>query len=108
MAPVVPDVGDDAIAVLAHPLLLGDPGTNAKAMPQKLAVLIGSFRDAGNRLAGNDQDMSRSLGIVVAKGQHLVVLENDVRGNFTGENLRKDSFSHGRDYGPLWIPKILD
>ena len=96
LASVVPDVGDDAIAVLAHALTLGDLGADTEAMPQELAVLVGSSRNAGNGLSGNDQDMSRGLGIVVAKGQHLVVLENDVRGNFTRENLGKDGFGHGR------------
>ena len=77
-------------------------------MAQHLMILRLGLGNSRDWFLGDDEYVCGRLRVDVIEGQHQVVFINDVRWNFTGENLRKDCFSHGRDYEPLWISKLLD
>ena len=89
-------VEDEAVAAFFQAEFLRDFGGFEQQMAEGLMIFGAGFGEARNRFPGNDQNMRRRLRIDVAEGDDLVVLEDDVRRNFAGDDFFKESFAHGR------------
>jgi len=59
-------------------------------MPEQLCVLISSLSDIDNGLSWDDQEVGRRLRIDVSKGDAVLILIDNVRGDFTRNNLLKE------------------
>ena len=58
-------------------------------------VFGGGLVETWNGFARDDQNVGWRGGADVAKGEDLVILVNDVSGNFTVSNLLKQRLAHG-------------
>ncbi len=63
-------------------------------LAEQQGVVGRGIEQVGERLFRDDQHMRRRLRGDVAEGQHLVVFIDDVGGNFAGDDLGENGFSH--------------
>ena len=81
-------IDDEPIPVL-NAQFLGEFGGDDMQMAEERDVLFFEIGVSWDHLPGDDEHMSRRLGIDVSKSQALIVFINDVRRNFLVYNLRK-------------------
>ena len=79
-------VHNNAITI-AQTLVAGDLRCCPKQVPEKGALALIGFDKGRNVLAGNDQDVYRSLGVDVGKGVGQRILEEGCGRNLTFDNL---------------------
>jgi hypothetical protein len=87
---VLTRIHDNAIAI-AEPLLASNLRRSPKQVTEKRALALIGFDHGRNVLAGNDQNMHRSLGVEVGKGVSQRILEYRRRGNGTFDNLAEEA-----------------
>ena len=86
-----------AFAVVGHQpvifqsLLASHLARDPEQVSEELLITRVHSRDIGARLARDDQDMGRGLGLNVPEGERLFVLVDDVGGNFLVDDLLKNS-----------------
>ena len=66
---------------------LGDLPGGEKQMPEEFRVRRTGFRHARDQPLGDHEDMDRCLGRNIAEREAAIVLENDVCGDFTCNDL---------------------
>src|SRR5262249_37174349 len=72
-------------------------------MADQLAVLLRQLIVRRNHLFRNDDDVNRGLRVDVVKGQAALVLVNDLRRDFSLDDLQKDVVGHhGRE-----LPRVV-
>lgn len=81
------------IAAFLQSHFFGDFSSFEQEMPEQLLVATCRFRNARNGLLWHDEDVSRSLGRNVAKGQDKVVLVHNLRRDLARDDLFKQG--HG-------------
>ena len=62
-------------------------------MAEQGAVLGSGVLHAGDDFLGYDEDVRRGLGLDVAEGQTVVVLIDDVGGNFAANDFAENGFT---------------
>ena len=78
-------VNDEAVACGSYVFAAGDVSGGEEEVAEEALIIGLSGSDAGNVFFGNDEDVDRGLGGDVAKGETLVVFEDDVGGDFAGD-----------------------
>ena len=86
-AAVTAIVDDQPIAGVFQPRFLSDLGSFQEEMTEEGGVLGARFRDPGDGLFWNNQQVGGGLGGDIPKSQYPFVLVNDVRGDLTVDNL---------------------
>lgn len=107
--PTVFSIVDDqpeSFVLLIHAEVRCDLSGSEKEMPEQVAVSAFGFTDAGKGLLRDDENMRRCLGGNVVKGEAKLVFMDDVRGNFPGNDLLKQSHVRTRSASPL--PEVPD
>jgi len=88
-------VDDDPVAV-GQPHLRCYPFGGQHQVSQQGMILGFGVRQLGDRLFGDDQNMHRSLGMDIPKGDRQIVFVNNIRWNFLADNFAKNGFAHTR------------
>ena len=95
LPPVGTGVDDQAVARCGEALLFGDLAGFEQQVAEQGAVLGSGVLHAGDDFLGDDEDVRRGLGLDVAESQTIVVLIDDVGGNFAADDFAKNSlFAH--------------
>ncbi len=94
---VRPIIEDQPEAGLAEPELARYFAGLEQQMPEDLVVLGFGIRDARNGSFRNHQHMHGCLRLDIAEGKHLVVLIDNRRWNFPGDNLLEQGLAHGQE-----------
>jgi hypothetical protein len=79
-------VDDEAIAGGGYIFATGDVGSGEQEVAEEALIIGLGSSDAGDSFFGNDEDVNRGLRGNVAEGEALVVFEDDVGGNFAGND----------------------
>jgi hypothetical protein len=87
---------DDATITLFQKLQLGSDGfcgaKKGRKNPHGLRLKI---IQGGIMLLGNEQDMNRGLRVDIPEGDHFVVLEEQVAGDFSFYDFAEEAVGHG-------------
>ena len=79
-------VDDESVACGSYVFAAGYVGGGEEKVAEE-AVIIGlGSSDTGDGFFGNDKNVDRGLRRNVAEGEALVVFENDVSGDFAGDD----------------------
>jgi hypothetical protein len=89
LAGVRPDVDDHAKAALGDAMLARKLRRDSKDLPDQRAVVRVDIEDTNDMLAGNNQKMYRRSWPDVFKDHHGIVLIDDIRRNFSLDNVAK-------------------
>jgi hypothetical protein len=90
-------VEDQAIAGFVQAQLGCHRGGFQQQMTQDGLILRLGSGDSGDGFLGYDENMHRRLRVKVTKGKHLVILENNVRRQFTRDELFEQRLVHTRN-----------
>lgn len=88
-------INDEPVTGSLDPHQLSDMRGFGKQMAQQSRILGARFRNTRNHPLGDDQHMHGRLGIYIVKSQHLIVFVNDMRRNFTCDDLFENRLAHG-------------
>ena len=75
-------VDQQPISAFGNAFLLGNYRGNGKHMADQLLIFGRNIIDRGDFLVGDNENVGGGLGFDVAKSSHLVVLVDNVAGNF--------------------------
>jgi hypothetical protein len=98
LSPIAAGVDDGAIAV-GESELLGDRLHFNHQVPHEGMIGGGDFRQAGNGLFGDQEDMGGGLGVDVPEGKAQIIFINNVSGDFPADDLGKQGVAHGERRG---------
>lgn len=98
-ASIFPVIDDQAITSLLKTDQRGDFGCFEQQVSEHGLILAGGFRDARQRLAGDDEDVDGGLWLDVAEGHHDIVFVDDAGRDFAVTDLLEDGFAHGGTWG---------
>ena len=88
-------VDDDAEAVFGESFAMGNASGDLQKVAEEGGVFAGGEGDAGDGLAGDDEEVDGGLRGDVAEGDALVVFMDDVGGNLPGADFFKEGgFRH--------------
>ena len=93
-ARIWPVVEDEPETIFGKAKLFRDLGSLDEKMTQHLVIIRMRFGKARDRFLGNNQDVNGRLRFHVMKRNHLLVLINDLRGNFARDDFFKKGFAH--------------
>ena len=79
-------VDDESVACGGYVFAAGDVGGGKEEVAEEALIIGLGGSDAGDGFFRNDEDMNRGLRRDVAEGEALVVFENDVSGDFAGDD----------------------
>lgn len=79
-------VDDEAVACGSYVFAAGDLGGCKEKVAEEALIIGLRGSDAGDGFFGDDEDVDRGLRGDVAKGEALVVFEDDVGGDFAGDD----------------------
>lgn len=98
---VRPGINHDAVTPLRQSFRFGDACRNLEEPSQNCGIDSSCGVKTRHVLPRYDQDMNRRLRLYVSKGDGLIVLGNDVRGQFATPNSAKETVGHISVYGPV-------
>jgi hypothetical protein len=84
-------IDDGAIAALGKSLLVSDARRHTQEMAEQRFVPLRSFVERFHVVARDDEHMHGRLRVDVTKSQATLVLVNDVSGNFSRNDLTKET-----------------
>jgi len=84
-------VGHQAITALIDLLLHRQLSGKQVQVTDQVAILSMDLVHRRNMFIGHDQDVNRSLGIVIPKGSQAVVLVEDIGGDIFGNDPAEDA-----------------
>jgi len=102
---VSPVVDHQPVAALGDALFAGNLGCDNEHTPQRRFVFRGRVVDGGDGLIGDDQDVNGRLGVDVSESRHLVILVNDVGGDFAFDDFAENGFV-GHNISPCCVLRI--
>lgn len=82
-------VDDESIPAFIQPKLLSDVTRGEKYLSEQTGVFGLYFMNAGDVLLGDDQGMGRSHRANVPKRDHVIVLEDDLSGDLSRDDVAK-------------------
>jgi len=88
-------IDDEAIPSLLKADQRGYLGGFEQQVSEHGLILAGGFRDARQRLAGDDEDVDGGLWLDVAEGHHEIVFVDDAGRDFAVTDLLEDGLAHG-------------
>ena len=94
-------VGDEAEAPILESLLPGDLDSRSLELPQQKRLILTCVQQRRYVLSGNNQDMCRSLGVYVVKGDQFVVLIDNLGRNLAACDLAEEAVAHTRPSSAL-------
>jgi hypothetical protein len=87
-------VDHHAVALWKQSGILGDLSPGKEQLTERTLVALRRVMDSGQVLPRNDEYVGRRLGIYVLERENVVVLEDDLRGDFLFDDLAEKA--HGR------------
>jgi hypothetical protein len=89
-------VDDEAVAGGGDVFAAGDVRGGEEEVAEKALVIGLGGSNAGDGFFGDEEDVDWCLGRDIAKGEALIVLENDVGGDFAGDDFFKEGHASWR------------
>jgi hypothetical protein len=92
LSAIIARIGDNTVTAFLKPFELCDRANRGKHLSEY--VLGNLIADMGVVFFGYDERMNRQLRVYVLKRDDIIVLINDVRGDFMGSYLAKQAIRH--------------
>ena len=82
LAAVLPNIGNDTVAVFVYAEVLAQPGDDRKHMAKQRRVRLAQCGRRSDMPLGDNEEMDRGLRVDVIKSQQGIILIQLVRGEF--------------------------
>jgi len=92
---VRPLVDNEPVAAVRQTKFFGDVARREEDLSQRPGVLHGGVVDSWDVALRNDEDVHRRHRADVLECDHVIVLENDVRGRFSEHDVAEETAGHG-------------